>query len=278
VLGYLFFAAMSAAEEATTTYNDMSGQLTRLQNEKITRNQKNLQALTAQKDEAVLATKDFQSLLSKWSFPFEDMSPEQFQDRLRKARTALIERGGAVTTFPKEKFFLGFDEYENQPPSKEAVPALGRELKAIDWLCNGLIDAKVAELVSIKRDKIAEETAKPATPAAPGAKPGGPGGGGGAKPRLLTANGIDLDIHCTQKALGIFLNSLVDSKVPQFYVIRYISIKNEKDKVAKTQVLDGPVAVADAGKGGYFLGEEMLNVSLRMEIVDFAEPAPATPK
>lgn len=286
VLGYLFFSAMSAAEEATNTYNTTASTLTNLQSQNIARTQQSLTALTKQRDEAVQATKDFQGLLSKWSFPFEDMTPEQFQDRLRKSRTALLEKGGVATVFPKEKFYVGFDEYETQPPIKEAVPALGRELKAIEWLCTALIDAKVAEVTAIKRTPIAEETGKTAAPQRPGGnqpRSGGGGGGGGGgerRQKLMVANSVDLEIHCSQAALGRFLNSLVDPKVPQFYVLRSVSIKNDQPQGPSRT----PPQTADSGnpegikKGNYILGEELVTAALRLDIVDFAEPAaPATP-
>jgi hypothetical protein len=287
-LGYFLISAKGAAEEAKSAYSQTSGELTNLQGQKISRNQQNLTKLNTQRDKAVQVTKEFQSLLTKMSFPIEAMTPEQFQDRLRKARTALIERGGGTTTFPKDKFYVGFEEYENQPPIKEAVPALGRELKAIEWLCNDLIDAKVAEISSIKRDKLPEESGKPAVPATGGGAPnrgGGPGGGGQNRRddsrALMTKSGVDLEFRCTQQALAIFLNSLVDPKVPQFYIIRNLTVKNEKDKGPEKFVAAGAPGLPAANdvkvNAGFPLGQEQVLVSMRIEIVDFSEPAtPAT--
>ena len=52
-LGYLLFTALGSFDEATATYNQQAGELSRLQNLPLSPNRKNLDALIAQKKEAV---------------------------------------------------------------------------------------------------------------------------------------------------------------------------------------------------------------------------------
>jgi hypothetical protein len=266
-LGFLLFTAMGQAEQAATRYSDLSGRYTRQQNLPLSPNQKNLNALVAQKQEAVEAIKAFQATVAKMTFPTEEMSPEQFQDKLKAVRNSIVEKAAGTTALP-EKTFFGFEMYEGQPPTKEAATPLGHELKAVEWMFNQLIESKVTEVKDIKRAPLPEETKATA---------GGKNQKGGKG--LMSSHQFDMTLTCQQKSLGLFLNTLLGAKAPQFYLLRSIVVKNS--------VPTGPPRAADAaapkpGDNGqaaatYIAGTEMLEVNLQIEIVDFAEPAPATP-
>jgi len=161
-LGYLLFAAMGRADDASTRYTALASELDRLQNLPLSPNQKNLDALVAQKKDAVGVIAAFQSSLAAKSFPLTPMTPEEFQDKLKATKTAVLEHAAQGGTHLPDKFFLGADTYETRPPTPEAAAPLGRELKAIEWVLSQLFDNHVAELKPMKRDPLPEESGKKA--------------------------------------------------------------------------------------------------------------------
>ena len=281
VLGYLLYSAMGGFDEATARYTGLASELSRLQNLPVSPSQKNLTALAAQKEEAVKVIAAFQSLLATKTFPTESMTPEQFQDKLKATKNAVVEKAASKTKLP-EKFFLGFDVYETRAPEKDAAAPLAHELKAIDWLVGQLIESGVTEVKSIKRDPLPEESGK---------KSGGEKGDKKGK-SLVNSHTVEISIQCRQNALAPFLNALVSPTAPQFYIVRTISVKNQNEK--------GPPKVAAApppppptpppagtpqapnapapppqpqSASSYIVGEEQIDVAMQIEIVDFAEPA-----
>ena len=285
-LGYFLFSAMGSFDEATNRYNTLATELSRLQNLPVSPSQKNLAALGEQKDEAVKTIAAFQSSLAAKTFPYEPMEPAQFQDKLKATKTAVVEKASGSPKLP-DKFFLGFDPYETRPPdNKEVAALLGHELKAIEWLFMQLIESKVTEVKSIKRDSLPEE--------------GGKGRGGDKADKkgraLVNSHTVDLVLQCQQKALGVFLNTLVSPKAPQFYIVRTLSLKNQTEKgppkVANNApppppspspapngvAAPSPAPQAPQSVSTYIVGEEQLEVTLQIEIVDFAEPTPTPAK
>ena len=287
-LGYLLFGAMSAAEEASSAYTATSSDLARLQNLQLSPNQKNLDALIAQKKDAVEAIEAFQATLAKTSFPLEAMSPEGFQDKLKATKNAIVEKSVGATKLP-DKFFLGFDVYETQPPKPAAAGPLGQELKAIEWIFSQLIEARVSEVKTVKRDLLPEESGQAAAST---------GAGNERRDRtekpLLTTHGIELTLQCRQGSLAAFLNALVGPKAPQFYSLRSSRVKNQNEKGTQRTVALSPgsdptqpqvAAVATPGADAptkavstYITGEEQLEATLQVHVVNFAAPAAAPAK
>ena len=300
VLGYLLFGAMGSFDEASTRYTGLATELTRLQNLKLSPSQKNLNALVAQKEDAVKTIAAFQKSLAAKAFPSEPMTPALFQDKLKATKTAVGEKAQGTTHLP-DKFFLGFDPYETRPPdSKETATALGHQLKAIEWLIVQLIECKVTDVKPIKRDLLPEESG------------GGRSGDKNRKP-LINSHAVEITVQCQQSALAPFLNALISPKTAQFYILRTISVKNLNDKgPPKTVNLSPPPPVipppggipgpasppffASAPTGApvpgspqpvpaapavpqaaatYIVGEEQIEVTMLIDIVDFAEPAVA---
>ena len=277
-LGYFLFSAMGSFDEATTRYNGLASELTQLQNLPVSPSQKNLAALGAQKDEAVKTIAAFQSSLVAKAFPHEPMTPEQFQDRLKATKTAVVDKASGSPRLP-DKFFLGFDVYETRPPEKEAAAPLGHELKAIEWLFMQLIESKVTEVKSIKREPLPEESGK-----------GRSGDKADKKSKaLVSSHSVEFALQCQQQALAAFLNTLVSPKAPQFYIVRTISLKNQNEKGPQRVVntpppppppaptpnnpaVPTPAPQAPQPVSTYIVGEEQVEVTMQIEVVDFAEP------
>ena len=290
VLGWLLLSAKGKYDDATGEYEKQSAERARLHNLVPYPSQENVQELQAQKTEAGQKITDLQRSLAATELPIEPLTPVQFQDKLRLAVTEVrtlagseMKLGGAEKS---DKFFLAFDKYETTPPDPAAAGPLGRELKAIQWLVTKFIQAKVLEIRSLQRDPLPEELGKtrgreekPAAPAPKGGKTEAP-----AAP-LVQAHGITLVVFGDPAAMRKVLNEIVASK-EQFYIPRGIAFKNEKDKVqridlAVTAPPPDPTAPAGATPAPaappappstYIVGEEHVEMTLHLELVDFSEP------
>ena len=269
VLGYFVFDAMGRVDTAQENYTKQAAELKRLQNLPLSPNKKNLDALVAQKSEASKVIAEFQTSLGAQSFPLVPMTPEEFQDKLKATKTAILERATEGNTKLPEKFFLGFDAYETRPPAAEAAAPLGRQLKAIEWVLNQVFANHIMELDGkdpMKRQLLAEESGRKAEE--PPKKSAGPA----RKDKLLVVtHSFELRMVCRQQQLAGLLNAIVGPKAPQFYIPRLLQVTNEKPKVLKAE----PAKDADSKPGGYVLGNETVAVTLLIEVVDFAEPVSA---
>ncbi|MCE9609769.1 MAG: Amuc_1100 family pilus-like protein [Chthoniobacter sp.] len=277
-IGYLLFTAMGKYDAAQMEYSGKSAELTRLQKLNPSPTKKTLDQLVAQKKEASEVVADFQKSLAAISIPAEPMTPEQFQDKLKATKTAIVEKAAAAGTTLPAKFFLGFDAYEGRPPAADAATPLGRQLKGIEWVLTQLFDSRVIELGSegkdpIKRDPLPEESGKKAE------EPVKKGAGGSkeakAKP-LVTTHSFEIKMVCKQDALARVLNALVGPQAPQFFIPRLITVKNEKSTLPKTDLNPNPDK--EKKSGGFILGEEKLQVTLVIDMVDFAAPPASAAK
>lgn len=276
-LGYKVFAASSALDEANAQYSAKAASYDSLRRVVPYPSRENLTKVEAQKKEAAEVINAFQADLAKREFPIQPMSPVEFQDQLKKGVTeARAKAQGSRTSL--EKFYLGFDRYETAPPDKDVVNALGRELKAIEWVVDQFLSAPVLDL-KINRPEMPEEKGK----AAAAAKPAAPQKGPAAKnqPELVTSRSFEVTVKCKPRQLSHVLNTIVSANAPQFYIVRSVKIVNEnlkgppkKDPNAEEAAAPAPspdpnTAVVDIH---YIVGEENIIATLRIEIVDFAEP------
>ena len=295
-LGYKVMAASSALDEANDGYTAKASEYNRLRHLAPSANRKNLEAFQAQKEEAAQAISAFQTELTTKEFPIEQITPEQFQDRLKIAVTAVQTKARELNVVleKNEKFYLGFDRYETQPPDKDAAAALGRQLKAIEWVVQQALASGITEVRKLDRPELPEEKGKGAAgkrPEAPG--PGSNRGGGqgnragerGGRQDLVTSHSFDIIVLCRQGQAAHLLNTIVGSKAPQFFIPRSVRITNQNPK-GPPRVVDAQPAAADpnnpapapaapvpATNVSYIVGEEKVDLALRLEIVDFAEPA-----
>src|SRR5258708_4633903 len=119
--GWFLFGAMGRNDEAMENYQRRVGELNRLQRLPIFPNKKNLDKIVGQQTEVNTEVSALASSLAAQQIPVEDITPEQFQDKLKAAVTAVknkADQSSPAVGYPKPKFFLGFDPYETAPPTK----------------------------------------------------------------------------------------------------------------------------------------------------------------
>ena len=167
--GYLLYSAKAHADEANQTFESQAAELNRLQHLPAYPDQENLAKLQAQRDEHVGMIDKLQKELAAVKEPTESLTPREFQDHLRDAVTKFTKDAEGKMALPKT-FYMGFDRYQSAPPTDEAAPLLGRQLKEVQAVLNTLLDARVAELKRFERDELPEEGGKAAKAAGEAAK------------------------------------------------------------------------------------------------------------
>jgi hypothetical protein len=303
-LGYKVYSASAALEEADTRYTAKAARYNTLRRLAPFPNRQNLAVFEQQKKEAAEVITAFQAELAKKEFPVEPMDPFLFQDRLKKTVTEIRAKAAATGVKLPDKFYLGFDRYETAPPDKDATAVLGRQLKAIEWTLNQFISAPITELRTLNRPALPEEGGKIAgagnRPAGAAVRPGaGDRGARGGRPELVTSHHFDIVVVCKQRQFANVLSTIISPKAPQFFIPRSIRVSNTNQtgpqrvvEVAPVAAVPDPNAPSPAanapaappeiakvtGDINYIVGEELIEIGLRLEIVDFAEPAGAAAK
>src|SRR6478736_9396858 len=211
------------------------------------------------------------------------LAPNEFQMRLRQAilRTAENARNNRVKL--PANFFLGFDEFVSSLPSPEEAPALGQELSQVQLLLNTIIEARVDAITAFHRLSH-PGTAKGPSPA-PAPTPRTP-----SKPspglKLIEQRTVEFAISVSPSAGRRVLNQ-ISADNEQFFIIRAIYVKNQKDKGPPRETAVGigaaiplPTPVAPAGASpapeatpagplNFIVGNEHIDLSARVELVNF---------
>src|SRR5215210_7330256 len=140
VLGFLMFSARARHAEVHDQYTQQATELHRLQTLPLYPDEASLKKLRDQHQAVTSATVALQTSLNAMEFPVQPMTPEQFQDRLRASVSAATDKAKANGAKLPDRFYMGFDTYQATLPRPEAAPLLGRELQAIEFVVNALLD------------------------------------------------------------------------------------------------------------------------------------------
>ena len=282
--GYFLLRQKSAAAEGRERLDATINELNRLRASTPFPNEANLGKTKAQTDSYRSSLQALEAELKTRMFPRPPLQPNEFQAQLRQAVLAVGERARASKVQLPENFNLGFDEYATSLPNSAAAPRLGRQLKAIEWLVNTIIEAHVDSLNSLARSALPEEkTAATPTPT-PSRSRAGPAPQAAEGPaKIVDATSVDVVFAGSPAAVRKVFNQITSAK-EQFYILRTLQVKNQADKGPKR----GEVAAAsvpavppgDAGVPGkaaetgitFIVGGEHLNVAARVEIVRFNVP------
>ncbi len=302
-LGYLLFDAKGKYDANVEAFQTQAKELKRLETLPAYPDKENLQKIEEQRIHHLTMIADLQKSLAAAQLPVEPLAPNVFQDQLKAAVTQLTAKAGKMA-LPKG-FYYGFESYQTSLPNQDVTPLLGRELKAIQLLFEIVLDkgkGRVQSVGDFKRDPLPEETNKkaPAPAATPKPAPGRPAPKPGAAPAepLVKPHSVDLVFTAEQRAVAEILNELAANK-QQFFITRYVALHNTNDRPPPRETApvapvagENPAPAADPNpaapgsgtpdalaKDPIILGNEKVEVTLRVEIVDIAPPkAEATPK
>ena len=276
-LGYLLFTAKSHYDEVQADYETKVGELKRLERLKPYPEDANLKQFDEQKKAHAAVIENLRKSLAAQQYPVPALTPEQFQNELRKTVTSVVAAAaekGVTLPGGKEagKFFMDFDKYTAQPPRPEAAPVLGRQLKAAETLVMNLINVGAASVEKFERDGLPEEEGK-------GKKEGDAPAKGGKNEKsgkdLVTAHKFFIEFTAEQARFNKVLTDIIKSR-EQFFIPRLVTVRNQAETAPPRTVagVAQPGAKPEDDKRGQFIfGGEKIAVTLLVEMVDFAETA-----
>ncbi len=205
------------------------------------------------------------------------LAPNEFQTRLRQAIIHTAENARNNRVKLPANFFLGFDEFVSSLPSSEDAPALGQELSQVQLLLNTIIEARVDAITAFRR------VAHPGTATAAGPMPSATprlGTKPSPGPKVIEQRTVEFAISASPTAGRRVINQIAAAN-EQFFIIRAIHVKNQKDKgpARENAGLTAPIpppnptgaapAATPAGPLNFIVGNEHIDLSARVELVNF---------
>ncbi|HEY3664061.1 MAG TPA: Amuc_1100 family pilus-like protein [Chthoniobacterales bacterium] len=279
---YFLLHEKDAAEEAGARLDTTVTELNRLRGSAPFPSEENLRKTKLQTDNYRNSLLALEMELKNRMFPKPPLQPNEFQALLRQATTAVADRARASKVQLPENFNLGFDEYATSLPNSLAAPRLGRQLHAIEWIADTVIDSHVDALLSLTRSALPEEKAAPASTPAPGrtaqkAKTAEP------NTKIVDSTSVDISFASSPAAARRIFNQIAAAK-EQTYIIRTLQVHNQADKGPKRggtgdatstpTPAPRPGGTAKPGDAGisFIVGTEHVNVAARIEILRFNIP------
>ena len=275
-----WFTARSHADEAFARFSEAASEKNRLERLDPFPSEANYRKMKIHLENYGATLDKLKEELKARVPPASPLAPNEFQSRLRQAIVAISDRARANKVRLPDNFALGFDEYTSGLPNTTVAPLLGQELSQIESLMNFLIEAHVDAVTKFARTPLAEERGPAASPT-PGAikKPGGTAAPG---LKLVERSPVDLSFVSAPSAARKVLNQVASSN-QQFYIIRLLHIRNEKDKgpareqptqPGMTTPLPQPTPSAKPAATpnvalSFIVGNEHIETSARIELARF---------
>jgi hypothetical protein len=277
IAGYFFFGAKSNSNEAFSRFNEAAAERSRLERLDPFPSEANYRKMKVHLENYSAALDKLKEDLKAHVLTAPPVAPNEFQSRLRHAMLATSEKARANRVKLPANFALGFDEFTAALPNTGAAPLLAQELSQIELLMNILVDARVDGVTAFVRTPSREERgAGPAAGPTPGAGRK-PSAASPAGPKMLERSVVDLTFASAPSAARKVLNQIASSP-QQFYVIRTLHVRNEKEKGpprdqaaqagAAAPQPTAPKAPATAALN-FIVGNEHIETSARIELVRF---------
>jgi hypothetical protein len=213
------------------------------------------------------------------------LAPNEFQSRLRQSMLTITQKAQANRVKLPDNFALGFEEYTTGLPSTAAAPLLGQELAQVELLLNFLIDARVDAINSFVRRPLPDERGPGGPVATPSPTP--PPRAAGSNPALVNNSKViergvvDVSFAAAPSSARKVLNQVV-SAPQQFYILRLLHVRNEKDKGPAREQAAGagaaaagvptpptPAKPASNTALNFIVGNEHIETSVRIELLRF---------
>jgi hypothetical protein len=271
---WFFFSAKSDWDEASERFSNTSAELNRLETLAPYPSGPNLRKMKAHAEDYATALAKLKDELKMRVVPLAPMAPNEFQSHLRIAINAVTDKARANKVKLPDKFYLGFEEFASALPNEAAAPLLGQELVQIEWLVNGLLDARVEGLTAFRRTPSREERGTPALPTATPAAGGKP-----VAANLFERNVVELTFRSTPATARKVINQIAGTN-QHFFIIRLLRVRNEKEKgpprdtagetAASSIPSPSPAPKATpAAALNFIVGNEKIETTARIEIVRF---------
>jgi len=222
--------------------------------------------------------------LTRHVLPVTSLPPNEFQMHLREAMTATAANARVHRIKLPENFNLGFPEYISALPSTPDAPKLGQELTQIQLLLNIIIEARVDAIRMFRRTPRELNATASNAPAPRGVM-------AGTAPAAIPRNVVEFAISASPVAARKMINE-ISAADEQFFIIRSLHVKNQKDKGPSREAGGGGGDTANPGPNptpttgataapnptssasppaalNFIVGNEHIDVSARVEMVNF---------
>jgi len=274
-LGFFLFQSWSSYGEVAEACTVAIEKLHKLQNKVPYPSDANLKAEKAGLDDYREKLRALRVKLSKMELPVDEkVTPQLFQDNLRAAVNGIKEKAAANNVRLPEKFYLGFERYQSEPPSSQAAPQLNREMRVLESFVTRLVEYKIQSLNELKRSPLPQEEA-----AAAGQK-------NRTNAPVLFRYPFAISFAAEQSKIRLAFNALLGAE--QFVIVRSLSMTNTATK-GPSRKTDEPSARSSAGVPDpaagspaakesikVLFGRELIKADLYLEILDFVEPPAPT--
>jgi hypothetical protein len=282
-LGLLWWTR-SSFETAMASYRESATQQTQLESGNPYPSQANVAKMKTYLDEYKSGLDKLKAELKRHMLPEAPLAPNEFQTRLRQAIGAVTENARNHRVKLPANFNLGFDEFVSALPSPDDAPGLGQELAQIQLLLNTIIEARVDAITAFHRIP-QSGTASAASPAAAATPPRGP-----QKPppgpKLVEQRSVEVSLSASPSAGRKAINQ-ISAANDQFFIVRAVYVKNQKDKgptretpigtaatvpavpTAAAPATSAAPAATPAGPLNFIVGNEHIDLSARVELVNF---------
>ena len=278
IAGVLFFLARGKWNSARSAFDTAAAERSRLERLDPFPNDANYRKMKLLLKNYSAALDKLKEELKTEVLPAPPLAPNEFQSRLLQTMLATTQKARANKVKFPAIFYLGFDPFiTSLPNSNETARLLGQELSQIQLLINILLDARVDSVTSLQRMPLPEERGVPPAPGpvpTPGRKPAGAVVAG---PKMVERNVVDLSFKASPEAARKVLNQITSSPA-QFYIIRTLYVRNEKDKGPpreKTAETNAPANAPSAPSQpanaslNFIVGDEHIEISARVEMLRF---------
>jgi hypothetical protein len=301
-LGYLTYTAADEHSAAREEYDQAASELKRLQGLRPFPNSEHLKKFQAQREEVQAKVTALQKDMSAVKIKQEEISPSEFQNKLRDTVARVTAKAGESNVKLPDKFYMGMPKYQSEPPNAAAARPLYRELRALEAVMNVILEVKNVDVRELTREDLKEEgNVKPPPPDPKNRNK--PAAAADAR-KLVETDKFTIKFATSQENFQRILNGIVTHK-DQFFIPRVIALTNEKaDAPPKAQAVaavtpgppptggpDGPKptvppgtpdattppapAAPEAPKLEYVFGKEAVEVTMDLDLVDVREPEAA---
>lgn len=264
---WLLWSAHTEWAEACSRFENDAAELSRLQRQMPFPSVENLRKIKAHAQDYGVAVTKLKEELSGRVLPIVPVQPAEFQSRLRVATAATLEQARTNKVKVPANFLLGFEEFSSALPDTVAAPGLAQELAQVEMIVNLVLNARVDSVTSLKR--IAATAAPSATPSA---------GKAATVAQPIERSVIEISFISSPTAMRRALNAIASAD-KQFYIIRLLDVRNEKDKgpardAATDQAAAGAAGAAQTQKPGaaalnFIVGNEKIETAARIEMLKF---------
>ncbi len=279
-LGYFLNVAYGKYAAVSELYDTQVGKLQQLQNRTPFPNAANNDAFTASLEDYSKESDAFLEHLAETQLPYENITPQAFQDRLRAVVSEIEAAAQARNVELPENFYMGFGKYQGTLPNDRAAGPLARQLAAIKILVDRLIEFRATSISAVNRTELSEESGRPPTPRPNNNR------AGNAKdaeaPAIMTKAPFELIFVAEQGRVRQILNAVASSE--QFFIIRNLTVVNSQlEGPSRTEEFADSAFSADPSVTGtpdapgslkVIVGREKLTVAALIEMVTFTPPEP----